>query len=73
MHDESVHSSFWLKLLFSLREVQAATGISRSKLYLLMRCGVLSGVKVGRRTYIRQQDLASFLASLRPQNPEADR
>lgn len=45
-------------------ETVRATGISRSTIFNLIRDGKLKAVKVGARTLIRSDDLATFIARL---------
>jgi excisionase family DNA binding protein len=44
-------------LAHQLQSAVRLTGISRSQLYELIKCGELSIVKVGRRTLIADEDL----------------
>ncbi len=49
------------KLAFSIREAAAATGLSRSGLYVAIQRGHLRTRKIGRRTVILTEDLTGFL------------
>lgn len=50
------------KLLLSVEDVIAATGIGRSNVFKLFKTGELKIVKVGRRTFVRPSDLHAFVA-----------
>lgn len=50
--------------LVSIEEARARIGIGRSKIYEELGAGRLSAVKVGKRTFIREDDLQSYVASL---------
>jgi excisionase family DNA binding protein len=52
------------KLVYSIREASAATGLSRSTLYLEIRDGRLAVRKAGRRTIILDEDLRDWLSRL---------
>ena len=52
------------KIAYSIAEVVDLTGISRSKVYELIRDGHLRAVKSGHRTLILHTDLETYLASL---------
>ena len=52
------------KLTLSIEEVVIETGISRTYVYDQIRSGRLKAVKAGRRTYVRAEDLRSFIDSL---------
>ena len=49
------------KLAYTIPEAVAASGISRSTIYELMRDRQLPHVKIGQRTLIRRIDLADLL------------
>lgn len=51
----------------SVKEFTHAYGISRSKVYELLKSGALTAVKAGRRTLIRLSDAEAWLNAL----PEA--
>ena len=51
-------------LAYSIRQVVQLTGISRSKIYELIRDGHLRAVKSGHRTLVLHSDLETYLASL---------
>jgi len=53
------------KLNFTIKEACHVSGISRSKLYEDIKAGRLSVFKVGRRTLVAADDLASWIASYR--------
>lgn len=53
-----------LKLLLTIEETIAETGLSRTVLYRKLKSGELKGVKVGTRSYIRSVDLMEYLAAL---------
>ena len=55
------------KLLYTVPEVMAATGLSRSTLYDLIRSGALRSVKVGRCRRVSTDDLRSFIEQLPPE------
>lgn len=50
-----------VKLAFTIPEAVAASGISRSTLYTLIKAKQLPIVKIGQRTLIRYADLSEFL------------
>lgn len=50
-----------VKLAFTIPEAVAASGISRSTLYTLIKAKELPIVKIGQRTLIRHADLSEFL------------
>ncbi len=52
------------KLLYTVAEVQALTGLGKSKLYDLIRDGSLESVKVGGCRRIPADSLVEFIASL---------
>ena len=52
------------KLSLSMEEVQAATGMGRTKLYQAINSGALKARKWGKRTIVLKDDLNTFLASL---------
>lgn len=52
------------KVLFSVPEVMAATGLGRSTLYVAMASGRLEPRKLGRRTMVTRDALDRFVASL---------
>lgn len=49
------------KLSYTVKEAVAASGIGRSKLYELIRVGVLKPAKIGTRTLILRSDLEAML------------
>ena len=49
------------KRLLSLKEIGQQTGLSKSKIYGLLRTGELTAIKVGRRTLISTDQLEAFL------------
>ena len=55
------------KLLYTVPEVMAATGLSRSTVYDLIRSGALRSVKVGRCRRVATDDLRSFIEQLPPE------
>lgn len=58
------------KLTFSIEEVVIETGISRTYIYDQIRAGRLKAVKAGRRTYVRSDDLHSFIDGLPALKPK---
>lgn len=54
-------------MLYTVPEVMASTGLSRSMLYDLIRSGALRSVKVGRCRRISADDLRSFIEQLPPE------
>lgn len=52
------------KLAVSVVEASKLVGISRSKMYLALACGQLSGRKVGRRTIILMSDIERWVQNL---------
>lgn len=51
-------------LAYTIEEAAAALGISRAKLYEILRGGGLGGKKLGRRTLILHYVLVNFLDDL---------
>jgi excisionase family DNA binding protein len=51
------------KLAFRIDEAVAATGLSRSTLYLLIGSGKLRSMKVGERRLLLREELAAFLTA----------
>lgn len=54
-------------MLYTVPEVMASTGLSRSVLYYLIQSGALRSVKVGRCRRISADDLRSFIEQLPPE------
>jgi excisionase family DNA binding protein len=52
------------KLLYTVAEVQALTGLGKSKLYDLIRDGSLESVKIGGSRRVPADSLREFIASL---------
>lgn len=52
------------KLLYSVEDVVAVTGIGRTKVFAFMKSGALKAVKVGKRTHFKPSDLKAFIDSL---------
>jgi excisionase family DNA binding protein len=52
------------KLAFTIAEATAVSGIGRTTLYELMRCGDLPARKLGRKTLIPAQALKDLLSQL---------
>jgi helix-turn-helix protein len=52
------------KLAYSIPEACAASGLSRSMLYLALKDGRLCARKAGARTIIESTELRRFIASL---------
>ncbi len=52
------------KLLYTVAEVQALTGLGKSKLYDLIRDGSLESVKIGGSRRVPADALRDFVASL---------
>jgi excisionase family DNA binding protein len=55
------------KLLYTVAEVQALTGLGKWKLYDLIRDGSLHSVKIGACRRIPAESLREFIASLPPE------
>ena len=49
------------KIAYTINEAIAASGLGRTTIYELIKQGELPRVKVGSRTLIRRQDLATML------------
>lgn len=49
------------KIAYTMKEATAATGISRTTLYALIKAGELSPVKMGSRTLLRHADLEALI------------
>lgn len=52
-----------MKIAYTIKEAVAATGISRTTLYGLIKAGELTPVKIGARTLIRHTDLDALIES----------
>jgi excisionase family DNA binding protein len=52
------------RLLNSVQQVCARTGLGRSSIYELMQSGQLTSVRVGRRRLVPESALADFLDRL---------
>lgn len=48
----------------SIEQVTEATGLGRTKIYALLKDGVLPAKKIGKRTLVLKSDLEAFLAGL---------
>jgi excisionase family DNA binding protein len=53
------------KLLYRVTEAGECLGVSRSKVYLLIRSGALPSVRIGGARRIRASDLQGYVDSLR--------
>jgi len=51
-------------LAVTIREAVRISGMSRTRIYELIRARRLEAIKAGRRTLILMQSLAAYLASL---------
>ncbi|MEZ0170759.1 helix-turn-helix domain-containing protein [Microvirga sp. TS319] len=49
------------KFLLSVDEVMAATGLGRTTIFSLFKSGKLKAVKIGARTFVRPEDLRTFI------------
>ena len=54
------------KLLYRISEVAEHLSLSRSKVYELIRAGVLPSVRIDRVRRIRGADVIAYVESLRP-------
>lgn len=52
------------KLLYRIPEVAAYLGISRSKVYELLKSGQLQSVRIDRTRLVRKADLEGYVKSL---------
>lgn len=52
------------RLLYSIEDVVAVTGIGRTKVFAFMKSGALKAVKIGKRTHVKPSDLQAFIANL---------
>jgi excisionase family DNA binding protein len=59
------------KLLYRPKEAAGVLGISRDKLYDLMRAGRINSVKDGRARFITANALAAYVAQLEAEAAEA--
>lgn len=57
------------KLAYQVREAAAAVGVSRSKLYELMRSGEVRAFKGGGRTLIAADELRRWVAERSDERP----
>lgn len=53
-----------MQLSLSIEEVQAATGLGKTKIYSLIGSGKLPAKKCGKRSIILKDDLDTFLKNL---------
>jgi excisionase family DNA binding protein len=53
------------KLLYRAEEAADCLGLSRTKVYELIHCGILPAVKVDGCRRVRRDDLRAFVESLR--------
>lgn len=51
------------KIAYTMKEATAASGISRTTMYGLIKAGELIPVKIGARTLIRRADLEALIES----------
>ena len=49
------------KLLLSVDEVVEGLGIGRTSVFALFKTGQLKTVKIGRRTFVKPDDLQAFI------------
>lgn len=49
------------KIAYTMKEATAASGISRTTMYGLIKAGELIPVKIGARTLIRRADLEALI------------
>jgi excisionase family DNA binding protein len=59
------------KLLYRPKEAASVLGISRDKLYDLMRAGRINSVKDGRARFITADALAAYVSRLEAEAAEA--
>ncbi len=60
-----------MQMSFSIDEVQASTGIGRTKIYQAINSGHLKARKIGRRTVVLKNDLEAFLSNLQSYCPKS--
>lgn len=53
------------RLLHPIPDAAQVLGISRTTIYELISAGALKPVKIGRRTFIAQEELERYVASLK--------
>lgn len=53
-----------MQLSMSIEEVQAATGLGKTKIYACINSGALKARKLGKRTIVLRDDLNAFLSDL---------
>ncbi len=58
-----------MKLMYRVPEAVEASGLSRSRLYELIRSGEIHSVKVGRARLIPLKSLEQYVASLTESGP----
>lgn len=49
------------QIAYTIKQAAAACGISRTTLYVLIKAGELTPVKIGTRTLIRHNDLEALI------------
>ena len=59
-------------IAYSVGEVARLVGVSRSKIYELLRAGRLPSLRIGDRRLVRRSAIEAFLASLESPADEAD-
>ncbi|HRC40025.1 helix-turn-helix domain-containing protein [Nostocoides sp.] len=52
------------KMLYTLTDVATALSVGRSKVYELVRSGVLPSVRIGGSRRVRGEDLATYVDTL---------
>jgi excisionase family DNA binding protein len=52
------------KELLTITEFCEASNLGRTRVYELLQSGELKAVKIGRRTFIRREDMQAWLAGL---------
>jgi hypothetical protein len=62
-----------MKIAYTIDEAEAASGISKSKLYEHLKTGALVGKKAGGTTLIRVEDLKAFVDNLPAWAPMSER
>jgi excisionase family DNA binding protein len=60
------------RLAYKPADAARELGISRARLYELLKSGEIPAVKLGRRTLIRREALVSYLDSLDGWEPRSD-
>lgn len=57
------------KSLLSINDVIAEIGVCRTMVFRLFKDGSLKHLKIGKRTFVRPEDLRAFIDAMSERNP----